>query len=262
MMPESRDVTHFDPGHGPAQTVERLERIMRTLADDSGYQGSVETFVPGAGEVFGVRVPQLRDLAGELFKAFRKDSGQLLAIAHGCWERASREHRLIALFLLNRMRLTPEERLSLGEEFLPDVGDWEICDQLCSMLTGPALAGKPVFMDELEAWAGDDNFWIRRAAVVSTVSLRKSKLDPETLRGLNLRTLKLCDRLLDDSEPYIRKAVDWALREAIKRDYDLGREFLLAHADRKPVHPARATLKLAAKKLKAGDQERFLKLLG
>jgi len=261
-MTENRDLSRFDPGREPAQIVERLERIMRTLADDSGYQGSVERFVPGAGEVFGVRVPQLRDLAGEVFKSFRKDTEQLLAIAHGCWLRASREHRLIALFLLDRMKLAPEERWAFGKEFLPDVGDWEICDQLCSMLTGPALAGKPVFMDELENWAGDENFWIRRAAVVSTVSLRKSKLDPETLHGLNLRTLKLCDSLLGDPEPYIRKAVDWALREVVKRDYELGREFLLAQADENPEYPARATLTLAAKKLKAGDQERFLKRLG
>jgi 3-methyladenine DNA glycosylase AlkD len=262
MMPEPPDVFSIHADMEPGEIVGQLDHTLRTLAGEGGYQGSVERFVPGAGEVFGVRVPQLRELAGEIFRQYQKSPGDLLAIARSCWERASREHRLVALFLLNRTRLRPEERWALGEEFLPDVGDWETCDQLCSALLGPALAQRPDFMDAVERWSVDANFWVRRAALVSTVSLRRSKLEAGIQRTLDRRTLQVCERLLDDPEAYIRKAVDWALRELIKRDYGLGQAFLFEQAIHKPGYPARATLKLAAKKLNKADQARFLELLG
>ena len=67
--------------------------------------------------------------------------------------------------------------------------------------------------------------------------------------------------LLDDPEKYIRKAVDWTVREVIKRHYDLGFEWLLKQARRRPTRIARTTLKLASKKLTAQDQEIFLHAL-
>lgn len=243
--------------------IERLEHALQALAEENGYRGDVETFVPGVGEAFGVRVPQLRELAREVFSTYRKQPERLIEIGRACWGRGSREHRLIALFTLARMRsLSPGERWMIGEEFLPDVGDWETCDQLCAALLGPALAEEPAFMEKLETWSGNQNLWVRRAAVVATVSLRGSRLESRQLLFLNRRALKMCERLLDDSEPYIRKAVDWGLRELIKRDYDLGRDFILDRAAREPAYPALATLKLAAKKLKETDQRRFFDLLG
>jgi 3-methyladenine DNA glycosylase AlkD len=261
-MPDNPEAFPVDQGTTTPEIVERLEHRFRSLAGESGYEGSLATFVPGVGEAFDVRVPQLRQLARTIFSTYRKQPERLIALGRACWDRGSREHRLIALFLLARMRgLSPHERWALGEEFLPDVGDWETCDQLCSALLGPALAEEPSFMDELETWAGDERFWVRRAAVVATVSLRSSKLEAFHLLKLNRHTLELCERLLDDPEPYIRKAVDWGLRELIKRDYALGKDFLLERAAKEQAYPALATLKLAAKKLKETDQRRFFDLL-
>jgi len=67
---------------------------------------------------------------------------------------------------------------------------------------------------------------------------------------------------LNDREKYIRKAVDWSVREVIKRRYDLGREWLFAQADSELSRTALSTLKLAAKKLTEHDQVFFLKSLG
>jgi 3-methyladenine DNA glycosylase AlkD len=73
--------------------------------------------------------------------------------------------------------------------------------------------------------------------------------------------LALCKSLLDDGEKYIRKAVDWSIRQAIRRNYDLGREWMLAQAAAKHSRIGRATLKLAAKKLTETDRKAFLALL-
>jgi 3-methyladenine DNA glycosylase AlkD len=246
----------------PEQVLLQLDQALSALAGDEEYKLGMHTIVPGAGDVIGVRVPDLRTLASRLALVFKGRPASLVALARACWGRGSREHRMIALFTLAGMKKLPsQERWSLAEAFLPDVQDWETCDQLCAALSGQALAENAEYMDQLEDWAGNDNFWVRRVAIVSTVLLRRGKFDRALARSLNEWTLRLCERLLDDEEKYIRKAVDWAIRELIKRDYELGREFLLERASRQPGHPERATLKLAAKKLHPADQARFLDML-
>ena len=144
------------------------------------------------------------------------------------------EHRLFAASLLDSLKLTPTTCWALGANFLPGVRTWEGCDQLCGSTLGRALAADPAYMDQLESWLTDENIWVRRAALVSTVYLRRSKLPPETVRALDTPALAMCATLLDDPEPYIRKAVNWAVREVLRRHYDLARGWLLAQAEAGP----------------------------
>ncbi len=157
--------------------------------------------------------------------------------------------------------LSPGERWKWGTRYLPEVSDWETCDQLCMGLLGQALVEQPSYMGELERWVEDPNLWVRRAALASSVVLRRSKAGKEIRHSLDERTLGICLRLLDDEEHYVRKAVDWAVREVVRRNYDLGQAWLMERAKGALGSVARSTLKKAAKKLSPEDQERFLKTL-
>jgi 3-methyladenine DNA glycosylase AlkD len=126
-------------------------------------------------------------------------------------------------------------------------------------LLGQALVEDPQYMDVLEQWVDDSNLWVRRAALASTVTLRRFKGDAVMRRDLNERVLEICLRLLDDSEHYVRKAVDWAIREGIRRDYTLGRDWLMERGAGELTSIARSTLKKSAKKLKPADEDKFLK---
>jgi 3-methyladenine DNA glycosylase AlkD len=128
-------------------------------------------------------------------------------------------------------------------------------------LLGQALAEDSRYMDVLEGWVEDKNSWVRRAALVAPVYLRRAKYSEKVALDLDRRTLAICEALLDDQEKYIRKAVDWSVREVIKRHYDLGREWLTTQAAVRPSRPARTTLKLAAKKLIETDRIAFLAVL-
>jgi 3-methyladenine DNA glycosylase AlkD len=158
-------------------------------------------------------------------------------------------------------KLTPERRWELGVKFLPDVEDWETCDQMSHALLGQALAEDPDYMDQLETWIDDNNFWVRRAALVSTVILRRAKYSEAVAEGLDQRTLRMCAVLLDDGEKYIRKAVDWTVRAVIKRHYALAFTWMVEQAKSGPDAVGRSTLKLSAKKLSETDQKFFLAAL-
>jgi 3-methyladenine DNA glycosylase AlkD len=244
----------------PNEVVQSITAVLEGLAVDESYREGMSRAVPGARPVYGVRVPHLRQLARQVLQTFKKQPVVVDAIADGCWQVGSREHCVLAILMLAGLKtLTPAERWERGEKYLPYVGDWETCDQLCMGLLGQALAEDPVYMQTLEHWVDDPNVWIRRAALASTVVLRRSKADPTKLKALNQRTLDICLSLLDDDEHYVRKAVDWAVREVIRRDYELGKQWLMERAKGELSAVSRSTLKKSAKKLSPDDQEHFLK---
>jgi 3-methyladenine DNA glycosylase AlkD len=248
------------PSASPDEVIQRITAALEGLAVDRNYREGVSRAVPGARPLYGVRVPQLRQLVGQVLQTFKKQPVMVDAIAEGCWQVGSREHCVLAILMLAGLKtLTSAERWERGVRYLPDVGDWETCDQLCMGLLGQAVAEDSAYMQVLERWVDDPNVWIRRAALASTVALRRSKVDPATMEALNQRTLGICLRLLDDDEHYIRKAVDWAVREVLRRDYELGKQWLMERGKGMLSPVARSTLKRSAKKLSPDDQEQFLR---
>jgi len=241
--------------------LQAIEGAFILLGRDPEYLEGMHMAVPGAERLYGVKVPQLRKLSSEVIKKYGKGRETIQNIAEACWSERSREHELVALFLLAGIPLKPSERWKLGVRFLPDVGNWESCDQLCMALLGQALAEDPQYMDVLETWIEDENFWVRRAALVAPVYLRRAKYPPEVAKDLDQRTLEMAARLLCDEEKYIRKAVDWTVREVIKRQYEMGFEWLKMHAHSKPSRIAKSTLRLASKKLREEDRVKFLTIL-
>lgn len=247
---------------GADSIVAQLTLAFEALGKDQRYREGVNRFIPGARDVYGVRVPQLRALARQVLKVLGKQISLVEAIAEGCWKMGSREHCVLAILMLSDLKaLEPGQRWALGLQYLPAVGDWETCDQLCMGLLGQALAEEPKYIDELESWVHDPNIWVRRAALASTVVLRRSKADAATRLALDQRALGICLQLLDDKEHYVRKAVDWAVREVIRRDYSTGKKWMMERGKTPLSTVARSTLKKAAKKLTAEDEDRFLRSL-
>jgi 3-methyladenine DNA glycosylase AlkD len=251
---------NLPPTPVPEKVVDILEGAFAHHVGEE-YLAGLRMAVPGTGKVYGVKVPLLRKMSDEIVRAYKKDKAGLVEVALVCWGRGSREHQLVALFILAKAKLEPAERWQLGERFLPDVDNWESCDQLCWALLGQALAESPGYMDVLEGWIDDDNFWVRRATLVAPVYLRGAKYAENVALDLDRRTLAICEALLDDQEKYIRKAVDWSVREVIKRHYDLGREWVMTQVAVGPSRTARTTLKLAAKKLTEVDRIAFVAAL-
>lgn len=237
-----------------------IDETFKALVDGE-YQQGVSRTVPGATRVYGVRVPDLRDCARVLAKQYKPYPDGLRALALVIWEQGSREHELLSIFLLSRAKLTPRECWLIGNMFLPDVDNWESCDQLCNHLLGEALVADPAYMDILEGWLDHPNFWQRRAALVATTLLRRFKGPADQAEALDRRALAMCEALLTDPEPYIAKAVDWAVREVIKRHPTLGAEWMFAQAVKDLPRKARSTLKKSAKKLAPDEQARFLEAL-
>jgi len=115
------------------------------------------------------------------------------------------------------------ERLGQG------ISSWGSVDGFARLISGPAWLAGQIDDDDIARWACSDDLWWRRAALVSTVALNfRSKGG----MGDVLRTLAVCEMLVDDREDMVVKAMSWALRTLVVHDPVAVRAFLADHEDR------------------------------
>lgn len=137
---------------------------------------------------------------------------------------AGNEFRWIAYELIRAHR---EAFGSLGEGDLEALGQginsWWTVDSFARTLAGPAWLRGQVSDELILRWAGSDDRWWRRAALVSTVAWNvRSQGGP----GDVPRTLAICRWLASDQDQMVAQALSWALRELVVHDTLAVRNFL------------------------------------
>ena len=134
----------------------------------------------------------------------------LVALAEALWGEPVHERRMAAILMLERHRtmLGPAD-LPLLERLIRESRTWAYVDALAANVVGPVCAGAAGTSDVLDRWAADDDFWVRRAALLS-------QLRPIRDGAPLDRFLRYADAMLDEKQFFIRKAIGWVLREAGK----------------------------------------------
>ena len=99
-----------------------------------------------------------------------------------------------------------------------DFDNWDICDQCCLNLFWKTSRA----YDRAAAWAAAGGEYVKRAGFVLMASLavHDKKQGDEDFRGF----LVIIEREAGDGRTYVRKAVNWALRQIGKRNAALRRE--------------------------------------
>jgi len=136
----------------------------------------------------------------------------LCGLAEALWRRQVFELRSFALILLVKHADELEPRhLPFLERLLRDSHTWALVDEIAPRLVGALLVRHPREVGRaLDRWAKDADFWIRRAAILSMLlPMRRGEGDWK-------RFERYADPLLADREFFIRKAIGWVLREAVK----------------------------------------------
>ena len=103
-------------------------------------------------------------------------------------------------------------------------GCWAHVDWLATKIVPCALPTQPARL--LRAWARDDDFWVRRTALLA-------QLDALRAGGGDFALFAaLAETMLDERELFIRKAIGWVLREVGKRRPELTFAFVERHLAR------------------------------
>jgi len=180
---------------------------------------------PTSQRVIGVTNPQMR----EVIKAVRERheswiEAQWISLCKALVLEDVFECQVIAYEIINKDRkllgaLSYEDLMALWR----NLDNWASVDHFTVGIYG-VLWGRGVVQDaHIDALLLSENFWDRRVAVVSTVALN---LKSRGGTGDTPRTLAVCERVVDERQPMIWKALSWALRELAKRDPEAVWDFL------------------------------------
>ena len=114
-------------------------------------------------------------------------------------------------------------------ELAVGLDSWDSVDAFARTLSGPAWAQGRMTDALVDRWSASPDRWLRRAALVSTVALNRPK---EGGRVDAPRTLAVCERLVEDRDDMVVKALSWALRELGRPDPASVRAFIQRHGTR------------------------------
>jgi len=153
----------------------------------------------------GVSVPDLRKLAKEI--------GTDHKLAMGLWRTGIGEARILAAMIDDPDKLTEEQM----EDWVKDINSWDICDQVCmDLFRKNQLAWKKIL-----DWSKREEEFVKRTAfsLIACLAWHDKKAADEKF----LELLPIIIREAVDERNFVKKAVNWALRNIGKRNISLNR---------------------------------------
>jgi len=242
---------------GDAQTfAQGLHALLNSLGSKEQAAGA-RRFIPGMGESYGVPVPALRVIAAELAKWGQSHPDQIFAMVERMWRNGSRDERVIAAKVLERLGKRQWERtLEVAASFVGSIRNWEECDQLgCFGLRSIVQRHPEAVLPRCLTWAQDQDKWTRRFGVVVMISLPAAK----GYRPCE-QEFAVLDVLMADEAREVQDAADWALRKIGERYPAVVAEYLRRHVQG-AGRSTRRIIKRAIKVLSEVEREEIRALL-
>jgi 3-methyladenine DNA glycosylase AlkD len=254
-VPAARRLQSVDALPSPA--VERQQwvaEIDRELRSGGSRERAVRerAYLKSRLEHYGTPVPDVRAAVRAVRRrAPELSRSEVVGLAEALWDAPVHERRLSAVELLVAYLPVLEARdIDLVEGFVREAGTWALVDPLAGDVAGRLVERCPELGAVLDRWAADGDFWIRRSALLALLRpLRAGGGDFERFGGY-------ADRMLEEREFLIRKAIGWVLRDTAKRRPELVYDWILPRADRasgvtireavKPLSPDQRAAVLAA----------------
>lgn len=177
---------------------------LRPLRSERNIAGQRRFGITPAGGQLGVSVARLRILA----RSHRRDH----ALASALWAEGIHEARILATLVADPRRLT---RAQL-DRWVRDCDNWAVTDALAF------LADRTEFAEaRAHAWSRRRAEFVKRAAfsTMAGLAVHRKELPDEVF----LRFLPVIAREAGDERNYVKKAVNWALRQIGKRNPRLRR---------------------------------------
>jgi 3-methyladenine DNA glycosylase AlkD len=182
---------------------------LRAMADARNVEGMAR-FGISPRNTLGVTMPRLRTLA--------KETGRDHVLAQELWASGVHEARILAC-LIDEPRQVTEQQM---DNWVKDFESWDICDQCCANI----FEKTPFRYKKAVEWVSHDEEFIRRAGFVMMAVLAVHDKKADDTKFLEL--LPLIQQYSADERNFVRKAVNWALRQIGKRNAALNRSAVAA----------------------------------
>jgi 3-methyladenine DNA glycosylase AlkD len=186
----------------PQPTVAAVLAELRALGSQTNRAGMAR-FGINTERAFGISMATLKPIAQRLKRDHK--------LAAGLWRSGFHEARLLAVLVDEPAKVTARQM----DRWVSGLDSWDLCDQACARL----FVNTPFVEDAIRRWVADEREFVRRAgfALLAAYAVH-GKAVPDA-RFLPL--IDLVERHASDGRNFVRKAVNWALRQIGKRSLAL-----------------------------------------
>ena len=188
---------------------------------------------------FGVKVPKAYGVSQPILHALARRIGKDHALAEQLWSSEIHEARILATLIGEPAKVTATQM----ERWARTFDSWDIVDAACCYLYAGAI---PAWR-QVEAWSSRREEFVKRAAFSLAAYL--SYKDKQSLDARFERFLHVIEREAHDERNFVRKAINWALRNIGKRNLRLNRSAIRA-AERIRKQESRSARWIAADALR------------
>lgn len=175
---------------------------LKSLSDPQRVSG-MGRFGINPETIYGISIPNLRNIAKEIGKDHPL-AGQL-------WSSGIHEARILAC-MIDNPEMVSEAQL---ECWVTDFDSWDVCDQCCNK-----LFDKTEFAYQKAAeWSGRPEEFVKRAGFVmmAQLAVHDKKADDRQFEPF----FPIIVKESADQRNFVKKAVNWALRQIGKRNPNL-----------------------------------------
>jgi 3-methyladenine DNA glycosylase AlkD len=188
---------------------------------------------------FGVNVPKAHGISAPVLHALSRRIRKNHELAEELWASGIHEAKILATLIGEPGKVTAKQM----DRWARDFNGWDVVDAACRYL----YAFSAPAWDKVEEWSRHDEEYIKRAAFSLMAYL--SYLDKESPDARFVKLFAIIERESDDERNFVRKAVNWALRQIGKRNLRLNRAAIQA-AERIRQRGTRAARWVAADALR------------
>jgi 3-methyladenine DNA glycosylase AlkD len=183
-------------------TPARLTAVMDELAAKANEESraGMARYGINVASAFGVSVYELRRMA----KVLGTDHELALAL----WDTGNHEARTLASMVDDPAAVTEAQM----ERWAAAFDSWDVCDQVTSNLFDKT----PFAYDKVREWSAAEDEWVKRAAFATAAALAVQDKTAPDERFFAI--LALVQREAGDGRNFVKKAVNWALRNIGKRN--------------------------------------------
>jgi 3-methyladenine DNA glycosylase AlkD len=184
---------------------DQVLKNLKSLSDPKAVEGMMR-FGINPKNAYGVSIPNLRKMAKEI--------GKNHLLAQQLWSSGIHEARILA-GMIDDSELVSKEQM---ENWVKDFDSWDVCDQCCSNLFDKTKFAHQKAVE----WSKRHEEFVKRAGFVLMAALAvhdKKAGDQDFLKFLPI----IVSESVDDRN-FVRKAVNWALRQIGKRNLKLNKK--------------------------------------
>ena len=181
---------------------EEIMRRLKSLSDPLAVAG-MKRFGISTDKTYGISIPNLRKISEEIGKDHQ--------LAEQLWVSGVHEARILAC-MIDDVGMVTEGQI---EGWAKSFDSWDVCDQCCGN-----LFDKTKFAyQKAKEWSTRKEEFVKRAGFVLMAELAVH--DKKTADEEFLNFLPIIKKESTDDRNFVKKAVNWALRQIGKRNKDL-----------------------------------------